>query len=159
VRLDCAPVSFPAQPLQQWRAEQPVADLGAGEGRQRERHGLYRGPQRWPGCPRALAEMAPLHASAPSIPQKPGLTALGTHRQQCTQRGVEARTHTYGRSSQATRRGPTGGTLQPCAAREGVQTLHPPPTAGKVFLALVHARSSKAIESWHGRRPGLKSSS
>lgn len=45
MRLDHIPISFPLQPLQQRCAEQPITNLGTGEGRQRECDGLYHSPQ------------------------------------------------------------------------------------------------------------------
>lgn len=135
-------------------AEQPIANLGMGEGRQRECDGLYHSLQCCPGCPRASGETSTPQASAPSIPQKSGLTALSADRQQCTQQGMDICINTCSHSSQVTCRGPTGGTLQPHATR-GVQTPHLSalqwvslmPGAGRVYLALVHAWSSQAMES------------
>ena len=157
MRLDCVPISSPLQPLQQRCAEQPITNLGMGEGRQRECDGLYHSLQCCPGCPRASGETSALQASALSIPLKSGLTVLSADRQQCTQRAMETGIHTYGHSSQVMCRGPTGGTLQAHATRE-VQTPHLTalqwesltPEAGKVCLALAHAWRAKAVESTAG---------
>lgn len=57
MRLDCVSISSPLQPLQQRCAEQPITNLGMGEGRQRECDGLYHSLQCCPGCPRASGDV------------------------------------------------------------------------------------------------------
>lgn len=82
VMLEHVPISFP---LQQRCAEQPAANLG--EGRQRERDGLYRSQWCSSICPRAWGEISALRASAPSIPNI--WATLSADSQQCTQQGME----------------------------------------------------------------------
>lgn len=82
VTLEHVPISFP---LQQRCAEQPLANLG--EGRQRERDGLYRSQWCFSICPRAWGEISALCASAPSIPNI--WATLSADSQQCTQQGME----------------------------------------------------------------------